>query len=152
MGDRAAERGQAEPERRAEDLGQRVTVADARRQIAPTPEHLQGDPQPDHDREQPARDRGDPAHVAGDVGVLLGLAHGQRDGVARDRIAIDGPLLPVACLALGLLGLPLLGDDLRLELGCAGFLFGRQGRGAAGRPGAGRPRPVRKASRAGWIA
>ena len=132
VGDRPAERRQAEAEGCTEDLGQRGTVLDARCQIAPTPDTCECDPQPDHDREQPGRDRGDPAHVAGDVGVLLGLAHGQRDGAAHDRIVIDGPLLPVARAALGLLGLPLLGDDLRLELGCARFLFGRQGRGLRG--------------------
>ena len=60
------------------------------------PRHLQCDPQPDHDREQPGRDRGDAAHVARDVGVFLGLAHGERDGAAHGRTAIRSPLLPVA--------------------------------------------------------
>ena len=38
VGDRPAERRQAEAERCAEDFGQRGTIADARRQIAPTPD------------------------------------------------------------------------------------------------------------------
>ena len=100
------------------------------------PRNLQGDPQPDHDREQPARNRGDPAHIAGDVRVFLGLSNRERDAAAHGRIAIGGSLLPVACLLLGLRGLPLLGDELRLELGGTRFLFGRQGRGS-GATGAG---------------
>ena len=80
------------------------------------------DPQPEQAGDQRPADQRDPPDVAGDVGVLLARREPRSSHRGRARpLGLDRPSAALARSALGLGG-PLLGDDLRLELGGAGLL------------------------------
>jgi hypothetical protein len=75
-------------------------------------------------------DHDDPAHVADDVGVFLGSS--SREEALATGASGPGRLgdsTAVTCAAPGNVSGTILGDDLRLELGSASLLGGRQSTG-----------------------